>query len=526
MRASILSLSARAINVKRHVLLTGIAVPVCAENCVAAKTRIDFQVVFENAPTPLVIMSPDLTIIDMNQQYVAAVGRGRDVLVGRKLFDAFPASSENARILKDSLQRVLETGKPDFLPVLKYPVAAPNKVDVEIRYWSASHLPLHDEDGKLAYLMQNTQDVTAIHRLKANAEIRDNPNAKELGKSVLERAELVQALNASLLAESAHLRNLFMRAPSFMCVLRGPDYRFELANTAYMNLVGQRVLVGRTLSEAIPETAGQVYVELLDRVYRSGEPFVGKQMRVEFERVPGRGLEEVFVNFVYQPIFGDDGQVVGIFVDGNDVTDHVRAEKSQALLMRELHHRVRNTLATVQGVMNSTARTAETIEDYQWAFSGRISSLARTHALLTEEIQQFVSFPNLLRQEVGVYAEGITDRVVLEGPDVELPSQLAVPLGMTIHELTTNAFKHGSLSTPTGRVTVTWTIVPAKEKRILTCRWIESDGPPVTPPARHGFGSMILTRVLSQQIGAKVNANYAQQGFELTAEIPLDIERV
>ena len=80
MRASTLSLSARAINVKRHVLLTGIAVPVCAENCVAAKTRIDFRAVFENVPTPLMIMSPDLTIIDMNQQYVAAVGRGRDVL--------------------------------------------------------------------------------------------------------------------------------------------------------------------------------------------------------------------------------------------------------------------------------------------------------------------------------------------------------------------------------------------------------------------------------------------------------------
>ena len=185
----------------------------------------------------------------------------------------------------------------------------------------------------------------------------------------------------------------------------------------------------------------------------------------------------------------------------------------------------RNTLATVQGVMNSTARTAETIEDYQWAFSGRISSLARTHSLLTEEIQQFVSFPHLLRQEVGVYADGVTDRVVLEGPDVELPSQLAVPLGMTIHELTTNAFKHGALSTPNGRVTVRWTVMPARDKRVLTCHWIEAEGPRVTQPSKQGFGSMILTRVLSQQIGAKVLASYAPEGFELTAEIPLDIER-
>ena len=290
-------------------------------------------------------------------------------------------------------------------------------------------------------------------------------------------------------------------------------------------LVGKRDITGLTIREAIPESTGQIYLDLLDKVFRSGEPFVGKQMRAEFARRSDEAHVEVFLNFVFQPIFGDDGRVVGIFVDGNDVTDHVRAEKSQAMLVRELHHRVRNTLATVQGVMNSTARTAESIEDYQWAFSGRISSLARTHSLLTEEIQQFVSFPHLLRQEVGVYADGLTDRVVLEGPDVELPSQLAVPLGMTIHELTTNAFRHGALSVPTGNVAVTWTINPARDKRILTCRWVETGGPAVQPPTRQGFGSMILTRVLAQQIGATVEVDYPPQGFVLTAAIPLDLER-
>ena len=316
-----------------------------------------------------------------------------------------------------------------------------------------------------------------------------------------------------------------MQAPSFMCVLRGPEHRFELANSAFMSLVGEREIIGRSIREAVPEATGQPLLEILDTVFQSGEPFVGKQMRAEFERVPGSAREESYINFVYQPIFGSDGRTVGIFVDGNDVTDHVKAEKSQALLVRELHHRVRNTLATVQGVMNSTARTAETIEDYQWAFSGRISSLARTHSLLTEEIQQFVSFPHLIKQEVSIYSEGDVSRVLLEGPDVELPSQLAVPLGMTIHELATNAFRHGALSTPKGRISVTWSVLPAKEKRILICRWTETGGPRVVPPTRQGFGSMILTRVLAQQIGAKVDARYDEGGFALVAEIPIDIER-
>lgn len=498
--------------------------PAFLETFVAAIDAIEYKAMFDCVPTPLVLFSASLVIVELNQAYVDAVGRSREQLIGRNLFDAFPAPGEIAAVLRHSLQKVLQTGQTDVLPLLRYPIPIPDESGIEERFWSCSHIPVRDKSGHITHVMQNTQDVTEIHRQKLAAS--RTPREETLSKSVLDRAEKIQALNVSLLAESAHLRNLFMRAPSFMCLLRGPEYRFELANNAFLTLVGQRDLVGRTVREAIPEAEGQVYLELLDKVYRTGEAFVGKQMRAEFERLPGQGLQEVFLDFVYQPIFGEDGRVAAIFVDGNDVTDHVRSEKAQSLLVRELHHRVRNTLATVQGVMNSTARTAETIEDYQWAFSGRISSLARTHSLLTEEIQQFVSFPHLLRQEIGVYAEGADDRVVLEGPDVELPSQLAVPLGMTVHELTTNAFRHGALSTDEGRLTVTWTVRPAKEKRILTCRWVESGGPIVVPPARHGFGSMILTRILTAQIGAKVSPSYPPQGFELTAEIPLDIERV
>ena len=485
----------------------------------AADGALDFRVLFDAAPTPLMVLRADLTIFEVNARYAETVGLSREKLVGREVFEAFPGADEvNEGILRRSFDRVLSTGEAEFVPFLRYPLVRGAGGKADERCWSCSHVPIRDAAGTVAYVLQQSQDITELHRA-------GRAPTEDVESSIIDRAERVQALNVSLLAESAQLRNLFMRSPSFMCLLKEPDYRFELVNLAFTNLVGQRELIGRTFREAIPEAVGELYLDMLDKVYSTGEAFVGKQMRAEFEQVAGEGPKEVFISFVFQPIFDDDGKVGAIFVDGNDVTDHVRAEKSQALLVRELHHRVRNTLATVQGVMNSTARTAETIEDYQWAFSGRISSLARTHSLLTEEIQQFVSFPHLLRQEIGVYADGSTDRVVLEGPDVELPSQLAVPLGMTIHELATNAYRHGALSGADGRVTVAWTVAPAKGKRILTCRWTESGGPPVTPPARQGFGSMILTRVLSQQIGAKVDASYSPKGFELSAEIPLVIER-
>ena len=489
----------------------------------SAKESIDFQAVFDSVPTPLMLMTDAFEIVDMNQAYLDAVARRRDELVGMNIFDAFPSVGEPRRLLEESLLRARRSmGKPDVMPVLAYPI--PMAEGSEERIWSCSHSPVRNRQGEVAFILQNTQDITVLDKTE-RAGKAGGAAVQTLDKAVLKRAERIQALNVSLLEESAHLHNLFMQAPSFMCVLRGPDYRFELANSAFLTLIGSRDILGKPIREALPEGVGQAYMSLLDTVFRTGEPFVGKQMRAEFQR-GGNALEESYLNFVYQPILGAHGEVVGIFVDGNDVTDHVKAEKSQALLVRELHHRVRNTLATVQGVMNSTARTAETIEDYQWAFSGRISSLARTHSLLTEEIQQFVSFPHLLKQEVGIYSEGDASRVILEGPDVELPSQLAVPLGMTIHELTTNAFRHGALSTARGRVTVTWSVLPAQDKRILVCRWRETDGPAVLPPARQGFGSMILSRVLAQQIGAKIDARYSPGGFELMAEIPLDIERV
>ena len=491
----------------------------------------DYEAFFRTTPTALLVVSPDDVIVSANRCYgeilgVSHLGLSHEDLAGRPLFEVLPASGEAADLLRSALHRVFATGESEFLPLLHYPALAGGAL--RDRYWSCTAVAVRAPDGSVRGVMQHAQDLTTMHeRLlgDARASRERTLHDEEFDSSILDRAERVQARNASLLAETGELRNLFMRAPSFMCLLRGADYRIELANSAFKELVGQRELVGRSFRQAIPEVEGQLYVDLLDRVFRSGEAFVGKQMRAEFERTPGKGPEEVFISFVFQPILGSGGTVIGIFVDGNDVTDHVRAEKAQALLVRELHHRVRNTLATVQGVMNSTARTAESIEDYQWAFSGRISSLARTHSLLTEEIQQFVSLPHLLRQEIGAYADGSSDRVVLEGPDVELPSQLAVPLGMTIHELSTNAYRHGSLSAPDGRVTVSWMVTPAKEKRILTCRWIESGGPPVAPPARPGFGSMILTRVLTQQIGARVDASYPPGGFELRADIPLVIER-
>jgi len=154
--------------------------------------------------------------------------------------------------------------------------------------------------------------------------------------------------------ENERLRGLFAQAPGIMAVLRGPEHVFELTNQSYMQLVGHRPIVGKRAREALPEIVGQGFLELLDRVYATGEPFVGHALPVRLQREPDGPLEERYIDFVYQPIRDENGQVNGIFVEGSDVTarklveDELRAanrQKDQFLAM--LAHELRNPLAPI-----------------------------------------------------------------------------------------------------------------------------------------------------------------------------------
>jgi PAS domain S-box-containing protein len=135
--------------------------------------------------------------------------------------------------------------------------------------------------------------------------------------------------------EAERLRQFFDHAPSFVAVLRGPEHRFEMANAAYERLVGRSDLVGKPLREVLPDIEGQGFHELLDQVYRSGEPYSGRGVRIELSR-PG-GNQDLFLDFVYQPIMGEDGAVSGIFVEGHDITERHRAEQA----LRESEERFR-----------------------------------------------------------------------------------------------------------------------------------------------------------------------------------------
>src|SRR5262245_36001407 len=223
------------------------------------------------------------------------------------------------------------------------------------------------------------------------------------------------------------------------------------------------------------------------------------------------------------PLHDEAGKLIGAVNMLVDITDRKQAEERQALLVRELHHRVKNTLATVQAIMGSTARAVDNIEDFKTALFGRIQSLSKTHLLLADD-PRAVNFDHILRSELDAFDDGSNGRIVLRGPEVPLTSQIAVPLGIAIHELTTNAAKHGALSVYGGKVEVTWSVTIDATRRTLKFDWVESGGPRVKEPAREGFGSRLLDFVLPGQIQARTRIEYAPEGVRVHCSVPIPAE--
>ncbi|MBL0404074.1 GAF domain-containing protein [Microvirga aerilata] len=203
-----------------------------------------------------------------------------------------------------------------------------------------------------------------------------------------------------------------------------------------------------------------------------------------------------------------------------------KVEQRQALLVRELHHRVKNTLATVQALVGATGHSTGSFDEFYRSFSKRIASLAKTHNLLTEDYWQTASLREIALTELKPFAESRQPRFMLIGPPVELSADLAVPVGMALHEFTTNAVRYGALSVPGGHVEVRWNVGETDGVRKLHLEWREFGGPPVSEPQHKGFGTTLLQRVLPMQCRAEVEVRYNREGLRFRMDAPLVEQRL
>jgi PAS domain S-box-containing protein len=479
----------------------------------------DFEAVFRTLPSPYMVLDRELRYVEVNEAYCAVTERRRDELIGRKLFEMFPNPGEGGRRLQASLEQVLETGKPHSIPMIAYPIRLPlsRGGGFEMRYWSAVHTPLPDAEGRTRFVVQNTVDVTELQRLRAMAYGGEDVVAPAEA-TLLQRTREVERANHSLQEESRSLRDLFMQAPGFIAVLTGPDLVFSLVNRTYQQLIGHRPVIGRPFHEALPELRGQGFDELLHGVMRSGEAHIGSAMSVMLQRAPGAALEERFLDFVYQPMRSHDGLVWGVFVQGSDVTDRILAERQQQLLLAELNHRVKNTLSTVQTIAAQSLRSNADPGKAREAFESRLIALSATHDLLTASNWRSAALHDVLQVELKPYSP---ERYGLEGPNVDLSPAEALALGLLFHELATNAAKYGALCGEAGHVAIRWSRLDGPEGARLSLEWIESGGPPVTPPTRRGFGSRLIERSLRGALQGSAELEFAPDGLCCRLELPL-----
>tara|TARA_A100001391_G_scaffold21601_2_gene11970 strand:+ start:1663 stop:4140 length:2478 start_codon:yes stop_codon:yes gene_type:complete len=305
---------------------------------------IDFQALFEKSPNPYVLLDRDLVIVSANSAYLEVTGRTLDSIIGKSMFDAFPSEpgSPSYQQLRSSLERAFAGGAADHLPLIQYDIDRGGTV--EQLYWSATHVPLASANGETSYVLQHTTDVTELHVLRSAARTLPAGQGEAVEAAVFKRAREVQALNDKLGAEVKRLNLLFEQAPGFMAVSWGPEHVFAMANAAYEQVVGGREVVGKSVAEVLPEVVDQGFVEILDRVYRSGELYLGRQVPVSLAAGENGSLVERYLDFVYQPILADDGSTAGIFVQGHDVTDEIVASKKLKELNESLEARVADAI--------------------------------------------------------------------------------------------------------------------------------------------------------------------------------------
>lgn len=219
------------------------------------------------------------------------------------------------------------------------------------------------------------------------------------------------------------------------------------------------------------------------------------------------------------PIHGAGGRISAAIGIISDVTSEKVSQERQMLLLREMNHRVKNTLAIVLSIAHQTANTTS-LDDFLESFYARVHALSGAHDLMMQNAWTNISLEEVVSRTLAPHIQTYPERIRIEGPTVLLPHDPSVALNLVFHELATNAAKYGSLSRPGGRIAVTWSLKTREGISMLDLRWEESGGPPVAGSTRRGFGSRLIKRTLAG-LGGRVEMNFAPSGFYCWIVVPL-----
>jgi two-component system, chemotaxis family, CheB/CheR fusion protein len=349
------------------------------------------------------------------------------------------------------------------------------------RIWFTPYpTPLHDAEGTL---------IGAINML---VDITERKRGEEAG---LRLAAIVESSDDAIVSKN----------------LDGTITSWNRAAERLFGYAAQEA-VGQSIYMIIPPHLREEERGILERL-RRGE-------RIDHFETLRRRKDGSLINIslTVSPLKNADGIVVGASKIGRDITERRRAEERQALLIRELHHRTKNMFAVVQSIVSRGLEGGRPVEVARELVLGRLRALAQTHARLDETGWGGADLADVVRAELRPFA-GAVD---IAGPPMTLSAQGAQNFALVIHELATNAAKHGALSAPTGRVSIRWSIDGTGSNARFSFRWVERGGPKVTPPAYRGFGTTVLERLVRDDSESTPTIEFASDGLSYELHVAVD----
>jgi len=287
------------------------------------------------------------------------------------------------------------------------------------------------------------------------------------------------------------------------------EWRFTYINRKAEELWGckREDLIGKVYPETFPQIVDTP-------AFKAHIQAMNKRQPVHVEAVSPILLHWVDIN-IYPTTDG------GLSVYFRDITERKRAEEHQRVLIHELNHRVKNTLATVQSIASQTLRNAHTAADAQQALESRLFALSRAHDVLTRENWEAANLHEIVAQAVEPYRNRGKSHIEFAGPTVRIPPRMALALAMALQELATNAVKYGALSNESGHVGIRWVIDHSDAQASLRLRWEEIGGPPVQAPERRGFGTRLIERSLAHDLAGRATITFASAGVVCEIKAPL-----
>lgn len=331
-----------------------------------------------------------------------------------------------------------------------------------------------------------------------------------LGVDITERHRVEEALRL----KTAELESLLTSAPIGIAFF-DRQHRYIRINDelAAINGIAAADHIGRTVAEVLP--GARAVDSLLDTVFETGQTIPNVEVSGETPRESGV-LRHWLAGFY--PVRNARGEVETAGVWVTEISERKRAEEHKTLLVHELNHRVKNTLATVQALAMQTFRGARFGEETIQSFLNRLRALASAHDMLTRESWDSADLRDVVAQAISPQD---AKRFHIAGPSVRLPPKSALAMAMGLHELCTNAAKYGALSSEQGLVRITWTLSHDAQPPRLRLQWQETGGPKVAKPKRQGFGTRMIERLLTHDLDAQIVVHYRPSGVVCTIDAVL-----